>query len=1740
MMHKSQIFGFPSYKLNQRVENILYLYNFVIRLNQRIMSQSKLINNVVNDITTIRNHPFYQDWDDWRQVCLAYHSEEIKKLQLAINRGYRKYLSSDFNSYDAWLIDDIYYKTCEFHDLLNQYGLHGLKENMKGWQSSAFRIGLCDCDDIHSDCYVFKWPKINCKQRLIHAKAYILSIMWAYVGWCKPSRYLRKYYRRLERVILSLGDHLFDFDFELIFNPPAYSGRGRMLLRELYVRGFLDKVDLNSIMYGCESLKHVRQQSGSNQSQGADCYDSMINLYSKLINKFDNKMLKDAVVVREQSLFSISHKHEHLWSDVDFKKLKSTISNAQSSFLSGMSETIMGTARNLTVLFISASTVALLAKVAIGVSADIIFKLLHFIYSFICGDYFRDRIDNSEIVMQQSFKNEELSIPFIPAMILEYIISPPKNILASIWSSRNTDLVMRRIGYLGDIKVERGLERIIDWMKSVLKQVQNWYRCEILGLEVQPDLDNVNHEILRWNEQVDDVLRTYYDGTFVWSETTWSVIYNLYSQGLKFTRSTAYIKWKQDVWKVVSKLGNILELFKTHQRSGTSIRNPPVTIYLTGDTGVGKSSLTYPLAAEILQEIFKEEESPVDLEKHWQSLIYMRSAEQEFWDGYENQLVTVFDDFSQQMDSVASPNLELFEIIRASNCFPYPLHMAALDQKANTTFSSKIVLVSSNLPKPETHSLSFPSALYNRFEICVKVRRANKGNERHGTTFDPMAYQFTQYNMLTGEDIGEITYDDLIKLSTEAYYRRRTYVDSIHQYITSRLSRPVEQSGFVVSDTGDVVSVNSINYKIPFSWRMNYYKDKILSYIYKDPWTSLKEVVGSLKFKYQELQNSWNNFKVKHSYLSKIAMMTTLLLTGLVFLKIFTKIKRMIQPEVVSMMTPEAFAEGYSNPKIQVAKKESYTPVQARVAVRESIKSVEKEVASEQGVKDLNAAEVLMKVARHNLYKMYESTANTPIGHVMFIRGKIALMPRHYISSLKQALKNDSDATVWFEAVVLKRSFECRIDELLKTVKTFQSPDESKGPVYTRDLMAVIVSTAITHTDALPYFVKRADVNRVDVTSVMLPVLTTNGLKNSDRAILMLRFSEGKSQLRRETNLPVYNDDVELVRYVRDVWSYNMDTQSTECGAPLIVRNSMIRPGKICGIHIAGIEGTGQGFSTPVYQEDVCDILHMFPVESKFNQVFTLDVSEFPLEQGQVPKDAEFIRLGLIKNPLPQPGKTQVVPSLAYASYKQPETKPCTLYKTKVDGEDFNPRTYRLERLGNIPIPLRQDMIINSSNAFLDEISQVISKSDDINNVNIKSIYTFNEAVKGIEGELYVNAVKRDTSPGFPFVQMLGYKDRKKFFGTKDEYDLTSPQCNVLKARVDKIIESAKNGEILDHYFIDTLKDERKPIHKAHKTRLFAAGPLDYLIACKMYFNGVVALLQKNRNWSHVSVGTNPYSLDWGEIVRTLHQKATNVIAGDFEGFDASQHQMLLEASGEVLIQLSVRFLKSTPEDVQVMRALLVSLFNSLHITGSEVYQWTHSLPSGHYLTAIINSIFVNVAFGCIWQVCFKRFSYMCARSFWERCGIVAYGDDHLVSVPEVDLDKFNQYTVTEFFKSIGLSYTMEDKDSVVEAGSRTIDNVSYLKRKFVFDKDLNQWLSPLSLSSVLETPMWIHRCPDPVAQTIANLEFSLKELSLHDDNIWKKWAPKLQQECEKLGHYTVFRDKEETRLICLDQALTM
>jgi hypothetical protein len=1789
--------------------------HFVEDLANRCVRQNKA-QEFIDNLAFERKHPFLRDWQDWKRIVSEYYSFDTTIFLQAITKhaqtivpfwlttaSYKKPLADASVFVYSSRYWRVYHQT-QFKTIFSEIKYCGRDFPPGNFDhDNAFP---CACvEDYNHQRGEIHFPFDDCPFRREHILNLYVSVILEMLRR-KMKRSKRRYYRRLLRVLYVLPvERLECMDTALIFDPPNIPGLGRNLLQQLYARGFLDYYtprDLRDMTYKFEEWKHIREQSGARQSRSATMFDNLALLASKIPS--------------EQMKFD----HTFNLGDESMKQFENCMIQTQERFVESLHTTIVSSAKEIMMMFLFVSTIAMLGSTVIKYGLKVVIKALNLIYKLTCGKLFSHHTTEEKIIEQSG----GLSLPLLPAMVLNNVIAPPTQVLTGLWNNPQTDRVMRRIGYLGDPKISRGIDNITDWVKRMITDVMNWYKLTVLGIMPEEDIDSVCSPVVTWYNECDKFFASYYEGKLQWNDANWSVLMNLYGRGMSFTRQPAFSDYKQDVWKIVFKIGNLLEKFNARGRAGTSIRNPPVTIYLAGNTGVGKSSVTYPLSAEILKGIFAREESPIDLKKYWKNLIYMRSAEQEFWDGYENQLVTVFDDFGQLVDSSASPNLELFEVIRASNSFPYPLHMAALDQKANTTFNSKVILVSSNLEEPKVASLNFPAALHRRFDICLKVSR-KKGVQVVPGVFNPNIYEFQRYDMVEGKNLEYMSYKDIVLWCVTEYFKRKGFVDSMDNYITKALSDGVTEQG-LGTFIGNCVCAGKQVVKESIESAKGFKNDLVSAAtgdIHHKVMAEIRVALEDFRVKLQIVNAKWERFKEEHPYLAKAIKFIGAFCLVVAVIKLYTtwttedEKNKLMSPEQFVRGTPEAYnpvvvkpakVEAYNpsvvkpvkvegdmnliyknccphsvvhneewlrvskNPECLECQNEADSPV--RLIGPESytqtvVKGVKVEMGcefvcehefsvkwkvnpfkyyfiktnpkcqfcnpqpKEEGVKDVNAAEMMMKVIRSNLYKIYSKDAGEPIGHAMFLRGRVVMCPQHYCSAFKNIQSIDKGSKVYFQNVFLDRAFEIPVGDILQSFYSLSSPDYNGKATFSRDIMAFPVKTATFHSNIEPMFAEKSQLNYVQSSDVVMPVLMNNNISKSNRACVLFRYTSGRSSLKTKDVTSIEDNSGNIVRYMRDLWEYSMDTQASECGAPLIVRNVNIAPGKIVGMHVAGLEGAGLGYSTPVYKEDVNHLLKQFNEWDTIEYRKELKLEDYPVEQCQVPDSAEFIRLGAISRPVAQPSKTKLRASMVFGKIQTPTKRPCALRPLMIDGKEFDPRSYRLNRLGCVPEHVPSEEVENSIEALVDDIREEIFNFDF--GPNIKPVYTFEEAVVGIDGEPFINSIKRNTSPGYPFVHMPGFENRKKIFGDDEKCDMNLTTCKIIQRRVERIIELARNGVAIEHVFMDTLKDELKPIHKAHKTRLFSAGSLDYLIACKMYFNGIVAVLQKARNYSHISVGTNPNSLDWSIIVRKLLNKSENVIAGDFEGFDATQGLQLLQGAGKVLIKLSQEFCGTSDEDAKVMWVLLISLFNSVHVTGKEIYEMTHSLPSGHYLTAIINSIYVCLSFCTIWQMAFNNVSYVFARKFFGRCGIVAYGDDHILTVPDEYLDKFNQLTMPDLFSKIGLSYTMEDKDAVAEQKARKISEISYLKRTFEFDKDRNMWLGPLAMETILESPMWIHACPDARAQTIEQLDWALRELSLHSLDKWNRWYPIFKRLGNELGHSTQFTRWMETREIVLE-----
>jgi hypothetical protein len=124
---------------------------------------------------------------------------------------------------------------------------------------------------------------------------------------------------------------------------------------------------------------------------------------------------------------------------------------------------------------------------------------------------------------------------------------------------------------------------------------------------------------------------------------------------------------------------------------------------------------------------------------------------------------------------------------------------------------------------------------------------------------------------------------------------------------------------------------------------------------------------------------------------------------------------------------------------------------------------------------------------------------------------------------------------------------------------------------------------------------------------------------------------------------------------------------------------------------------------------------------------------------------------------------------------------------------------------------------------------------------------------------------------------------------------------------------------------------------------------------------------------------------------------------------------------------------------------------------------------------------------------------------FERNVSVVVYGDDNNVGLTQKIKPFFNQHTITEAAASIGMTYTDEQKSSDQESVplTRTLKEVTLLKRHFVYSQDDARWVGPLQLHTVLDIPNWYRTTMMHDAVLPLIIECVLRELSLHKKDVY-------------------------------------
>ena len=708
-----------------------------------------------------------------------------------------------------------------------------------------------------------------------------------------------------------------------------------------------------------------------------------------------------------------------------------------------------------------------------------------------------------------------------------------------------------------------------------------------------------------------------------------------------------------------------------------------------------------------------------------------------------------------------------------------------------------------------------------------------------------------------------------------------------------------------------------------------------------------------------------------------------------------------------------------------------------------------------------------------------------------FIVGRTAITAGHLIPYLEQS----TEVRIWNQS---NRQGHTMPTESLKWVKVTDAAGNTKDQV-----LLEFPRTILDHADITGSIATSTEMTKFKSCHGVLIVPCDLG------AIMRFGTIASKDQLIS------YEDDKSNQYTIRDRYEYRgLETKDGDCGAILMGVSSGIAR-KILGLHVAG--ACGFGVSSPFNATDIMRALTEISLSAQVKVDWSPILKEVGTAEHVTLPEGNFTPVGKSLFAVSNPSKTSLRPSAVHGAIAPVTTMPSALHPVKVDGKRVDPMMQGLKKAGHIP-------------PFLDEIrlAACINDVERIVNSNIdpdhSRVLTDMEAISGIEEDPFVTPINRKSSPGFPYTKEKGGMPRKmKWLGSEDyKYD---PE---LKETVDKMIEDARNNKRTPVVWTDTLKDERRPIAKVKigKTRVFSAGPMHYTLAFRKYFLGFAAHCAKNRIDNEISIGTNVYSHDWTRTAKRLCSKGDKVIAGDFSNFDGT---LLIQILSDV-VEIINKFYNDGADNAQIRRVLWKEIVNSVHLNGDNVYLWTHSQPSGCPITAILNSLFNSISMRYVWMSVMPQ-EYQTMRAFNKHVSMVSYGDDNCVNISDEVIELFNQLTIADGYAAIGMTYTDEEKSGVM-IPHRTISEISYLKRRFVWDEREHQFLAPLDIGVVLEMVNWVRGDFDHEERTTDNLETSAFELSLHGKETFAHWTAQYREASRNFVNRPQFLTFDEYRTV--------
>ncbi len=769
---------------------------------------------------------------------------------------------------------------------------------------------------------------------------------------------------------------------------------------------------------------------------------------------------------------------------------------------------------------------------------------------------------------------------------------------------------------------------------------------------------------------------------------------------------------------------------------------------------------------------------------------------------------------------------------------------------------------------------------------------------------------------------------------------------------------------------------------------------------------------------------------------------------------------------------------------------------------------------------DKNGEDIMNRILCYNFFGMavevypgsneYES-----LGSMLFIKGSIAAFPDHFFDTIGKKIIAGSN----FSADM--NPLRCRVKIRLDYGDTHQAQY-----FYLEDFVnaeahpvgegkdQILVNTPIKTADfSCRKTIVKYIANREEHQN--LGGLTAKFVANKDGTI-----EKALVRVQHEATHYVVPDpsDPSTAYELHNGYKYYAPTSTGDCGGLLFIQKPTLPRSRLIGMHVAGSEKICVGYSESLVREEIEEALAKFDTKDLITEEF---------EEPSRPQAYTLVSNGQImplyrtEQSAPMAFASDIRKSPLYNLYFPSKKIPAPLTPKVFNGVLTDTWNHNLKKMcvnrGAIP-QVYVDAICKQIYVDLCKNSPISVK---------KFVLTPEQAFCGLEDEPDSRSLPRNTGIGWPECnqRVPDHPKRTRYTGkSQDGYDLDNKYWLEALEIIYKLIEDMANGvRDPENYNIDNVKDElipREDVLNKLKARIFSVLRFLYIVIDKMYFGQFAMWIMKNRIHNGIAIGVNVYSEEWHMIAKRLlcfGVMMKNIGAGDYSGYDGSHR-------GQAIRALIIHVINAWYNDGndRIRNTSGTYMYNAKHIRGNLVMEYFGGIPSGMFLTALINCLLNLFNFYYCWLV-LHQFDLACLPKFDKHIKPVVQGDDNGYATSSLYREKFTEDFIGRTVIDLGYTYTPEHKNSPLASELRNLEDIEFLKRRFRYDKPSRRYDAALRLDSLLEQVYWTKKGEKSHKTTCDKVDSVILELSLHGEEVFNKYAPTLvQASYERLDHYPI------------------